>query len=162
MVNNSLPKTQKYIIFKIHSYWYVISTAAVIKIVNCPPASTVETANIGIVQLGPHTIQLLDLDQMTNSDTSQKESAVKPFLIVLKSNTNKFFGIALKSPPDLIDLPSNVLTPVSLEKSFNPKNPWISHVGVINKDDDSRTLLQLDLEKILEQRLDESNLNSIY
>jgi purine-binding chemotaxis protein CheW len=161
MYNDRQSEVVKFILFKVSSYWYVVPAITILKIVNCPAPSEGEIKGLGIVQLGPHTIQLLDLNQILDHPSNHISSEEASFLLVFKGQENQFFGITLSTPPDLIDLPLNTLTSVSSEKKFTSQNPWISHVGVITIGNDKRTLLQLDLGKISQQRLEEPSPSTI-
>lgn len=147
---------KKYITFQIASYWYVIPTSAVLKILHCPPVTEGKVIDLGIIQLGPHTIRLIDINQIFEHNKEHTISKEPLFLLVFRYQENTFFGITLSAPPDLIDLTPNILKSVSLQNRFNFHNPWISHVGVTTIEDDNRTLLELDLERIFQQELENS------
>ena len=57
------PEIGKFITFEVANYWFALPMEAVLKIVNCPPPSQGGTVGIGLVQLGSHTVRLLNLHQ---------------------------------------------------------------------------------------------------
>lgn len=154
MRSESFPKYQKYITFPLANYWCVVPVAEILKIVNCPSFEQGGVVELGVVQLGPHTIQLLDLYQLFEGATRTKTSTPSTCLIVLQAKNKALWGILLETLPDLIELLPTDLKPVSLDEHFTTHSPWISHVGVLSKSDDSRTFLQLDLMSMLQQSLE--------
>ncbi|MEM1239185.1 MAG: chemotaxis protein CheW [Cyanobacteria bacterium P01_H01_bin.26] len=160
MNSGHISETRKFITFQISSYWYVIPMAAVLKIVNCPPKHEGGLVGFGVVQIGPHTIQLLNLHRIFEPDANTQLPEEAPFLVVLQSQENKLWGITLDAPPDLIDLPLAALKPVSLDEHFKLQSPWISHVGVIDSQAGKRTLLRLDMKAIFQQNVEHLTVSS--
>ncbi|MEM7065159.1 MAG: chemotaxis protein CheW [Cyanobacteria bacterium P01_B01_bin.77] len=150
---------KKYISFQVASYWYVIPVTEILKVVNCPPPSQGGVVGLGVVQLGPHTIQLLDLEQLFGSEAIARENLKSTYLVVLQRQENTLWGIALGAPPDLVELSSAVLKPFALAEHGTSQNPWISHVGVISEQTCKRTYLQLDLDTLLQPKVDRSILD---
>ena len=146
----------KYVTFQVASYWYVIPVTEILKIVNCPPPSQGGMVGLGLVQLGPHTIQLVDLNQIFEHELTNTVSITPSFLIVLHQQENTLWGIALDTPPDLIELSSNDLKPVSLAEHSAPQSPWITHVGVVNKQNSEQAFLQLDLRALFRHKVKQS------
>ncbi|MEM7793423.1 MAG: chemotaxis protein CheW [Cyanobacteria bacterium P01_C01_bin.118] len=152
-MDTNKPTTKKFIIFEIGGYWFVMPMTSVLKIVNCPPPSQGGTVGIGLVQLGAHTVRLLDLYQAFGRRT-QVMPAEAPFLIVVRNPQKELWGIAVDIPPDLIELPLAIFKPVSLEPPFNDKTNWISHMAVISHKGRDRTLLLLDVHAIFQHGLE--------
>ena len=151
-MKNNTPETEKFITFEVAGYWFVLPMAAVLKIVNCPPPSQGGTVGIGLVQLGSHTIRLLDLHQEfgRSSDTIPEQA---PFLVVVHNPQKELWGIALDVPPDLIELPLSTFKPVSLEPPFDHKTNWISHMAIVSDKKTDRTLLLLDVHAVFQHRI---------
>ena len=147
MDNNTL-KTAKFITFKVVDYWFALPMAAVLKIVNCPPPDKGGVVTLGMVQLGSHTIQLLDLHDVLGLVADSTPPAQAPFLLVLRSTKKKLWGIALDTPPDLSELPLNTFQAVSRDNRFTPKKQWISHIATVSEQEINRTLLLLNLKEI--------------
>ena len=150
-MDKTLSKIAKMITFKIADHWFALPMAAVLKIVNCPPVDQGGIVNLGMVQLGAHTIHLLDLHSTFGLGSAPLALTQTPFLLVLRGSQKKLWGIVLEAPPDLIDLPNTLFKSVSTDKRFSPKKQWISHIAVISKQDISRTLLLLDLKAVFQQ-----------
>ncbi len=149
-MDKTLSKIAKMITFKIAAHWFALPMAAVLKIVNCPPVDQGGIVNLGMVQLGAHTIHLLDLHSTFGLGSAPSALTQTPFLLVLRGSQKKLWGIVLEAPPDLIDLPNTLFKSVSTDKRFSPKKQWISHIAVISKQDISRTLLLLDLKAVFQ------------
>ncbi|MEL6334949.1 MAG: chemotaxis protein CheW [Cyanobacteria bacterium J06626_26] len=139
-MDKKISKIAKIITFKIADHWFALPMATVLKIVNCPPVDQGGIVNLGMVQLGSHTIHLLDLYSTFGLGADPSALTQTPFLLVLRGSQKKLWGIVLEAPPDLIDLPNTLFKSVSTDKRFTPKKQWISHIAVISKQDISRTL----------------------
>ena len=149
-MDKTLSKVAKIITFKIADHWFALPMTTVLKIVNCPPSDQGGIVNLGMVQLGSHTIHLLNLYSTFGLGTDVPVRTQTPFLLVLRGTRKKLWGIVLETPPDLIDLPNTLFKSVSTDERFTPKKQWISHIAVISKQDISRTLLLLDLKAIFQ------------
>ena len=147
-MDNSTPTLTKFITFQTAGHWFALPMAAILRIVNCPPPDKGGVVTFGVVQLGSHTVQLLDLYGIFGVGTNATLPDQVPFLLVLQSDQKRLWGIALESPPDLIELPLTAFQSVSSDKNFFPRKQWISHIAVVSELDVSRTLLLLDLEAV--------------
>ena len=143
----------KLVTFKIADYWMALPMKAILKIVNCPSPNQGGITPLGIVQLGSHTIHLLDLNSVFCFDTYATSPQSPQFLLVLCGIQNRLWGIALESPPDLIELPISEFQAISTDSRFASKKRWISHVAVLAEQEISRTLLLLDLKAALQPEL---------
>ena len=141
-------KIIKFITFKVADYWFSLPIAAVLKIVNCPPPEKGGIITLGVVQLGSHTIQLLDLYSMFDLDADAKIPNQLSFLLVLRNTQKKLWGIALDTPPDLIELPLSNFQAVPQNKYFATKRQWVSHIAVVSEQGINRTLLLLNLKSL--------------
>ena len=141
-------KIIKFITFKVADYWFSLPIAAVLKIVNCPPPEKGGIITLGVVQLGSHTIQLLDLYSMFDLDADAKTPNQLSFLLVLRNTQKKLWGIALDTPPDLIELPLSNFQAVPQNKYFATKRQWVSHIAVVSEQGINRTLLLLNLKSL--------------
>ncbi|MGD1952719.1 MAG: chemotaxis protein CheW [Leptolyngbyaceae cyanobacterium] len=145
------PEIGKFITFEVAGYWFVLPVTAILKIVNCPPPSQGGTIDIGLVQLGSHTIRLLNLHRELSYTAKVKTapSGNAPFLVVVQDPQKELWGITLNAPPDLVELPLTLFKPVALETPFDHKTNWISHMAIESGSD--RTLLLLDVHAIFQQ-----------
>ena len=147
-MDNKPSKIIKFITFKVADYWFSLPIAAVLKIVNCPPPEKGGIITLGVVQLGSHTIQLLDLYSMFDLDADAKTPNQLSFLLVLRNTQKKLWGIALDTPPDLIELPLSNFQAVPQNKYFATKRQWVSHIAVVSEQGINRTLLLLNLKSL--------------
>ncbi|MEM8610978.1 MAG: chemotaxis protein CheW [Cyanobacteria bacterium P01_H01_bin.105] len=146
MDDTSTSKVAKIITFKVADHWFALPMDTVLKIVNCPSPNRGGMVNLGLVQLGSHTIHLLDVYRTVGLSSGAEPLGQPPFLLVLRNNQKKLWGLPLEAPPDLIELPCKVFNPVSTDKHFMSKKQWISHIAVISDQTTNRTLLLLDLK----------------
>lgn len=150
--SSSKSKIGKFVTFKIADYWFALPMTAVLKIVNCPPPDQGGIVPMGVVQLSSHTIQLLDLYRTFSLGPNAISSNSASFLLVLRSAHSKLWGIALHTPPDLIQLPLTAFKSVSLDKRFAPQPSWISHIAIIADHDFKQTLLFLNLKTVFQPK----------
>ncbi|MEM9805635.1 MAG: chemotaxis protein CheW [Cyanobacteria bacterium P01_D01_bin.56] len=143
-------RTVKFITFRVADYWFALPIKAIQKIINCPSQSEGGVVQLGMVQLGSHTVQLLDLYSAFGLGDHAKLPEQTPFLIVLRGLQNKFWGIVLESPPDLVEIPLDKFQAISADQRFVPKRQWISHIAILSEQKISRTLLFLDLNAIFQ------------
>ena len=144
-MDNPTAEIEKFIIFNVADYWFLLPVTAILRIVNCPPVTQGGTVGIGLVQLGSHTIRLLNLYPEVGHGAAVPSPDHAPFLVVVRNPQKELWGIALKQPPDLIELPLTVFKPVALETPFDHKTNWISHMAVVSEKESDRTLLLLDV-----------------
>ncbi|MEM7065165.1 MAG: chemotaxis protein CheW [Cyanobacteria bacterium P01_B01_bin.77] len=148
-MDNDTSAIVKFITFKVADYWFALPMETILKVINCPPLEQGGIVPLGIVQLGTHTIQLLDLHGVFGLGNIPSPRQL-PFLLVLRGANNKLWGITLESPPDLVELSLAAFHSVSVDRRFLPKKQWISHIAMISGQD-GRTLLLLDLKAIFQQ-----------
>ena len=60
-VSEETPKTTQYIIFDLLNYRFAIPSHKILKVVATPPASKGGLVSLGLVQLGPYSIQIIDI-----------------------------------------------------------------------------------------------------
>lgn len=149
-MENTTPEIEKFITFEVANYWFVLPMAAILKIVNCPPPSQGGTVGIGLVQLGSHTIRLLNLYREVGKSAAVDHA---PFLVVIRNPQKELWGITLDEPPDLVELPLSIFKPVSLETPFDHKTNWISHMALVSDQECDRTLLLLDVHAVFQHTI---------
>ena len=147
-MDNKPSQIIKFITFKVADYWFSLPIAAVLKIVNCPPPEKGGIVTLGVVQLGSHTIQLLDLYSMFDLDADAKTLEKSSFLLVLRNAQKKLLGITLDTPPDLIELSLSNFQSVPKNNYSAAKRRWVSHIAVVSEQGISRTLLLLNLKAL--------------
>lgn len=144
---------EKFAVFSVADYRFALPITTILKIVNCPPLNQGGTVGLGLVQLGSHTIRLLNLYREFGCSPKEPPEEVS-FLIVVRSPQKELWGITLDMPPDLVELPPTTFRPVSLEMPFNHKTNWISHMAMVSDHKScDRTLLLLDVHAIFQSGL---------
>ena len=148
---DSPAEVTQYITFKLADYLLALPSQKILKIVATPPPEQGGLVGIGLVQLGQHSIQILDLSKLLDLKEPSKEAASQnpPFLVVFQDNAEDLWGIALPEPPDLMNVPDYALKPVPSEKRLARMLRWVSHLVTYDLNSDRHTLLLLDLSVIL-------------
>lgn len=146
-------KIGKFIVFKIASYHWALPISDVLKVVNCSTLIDQGFRKLGMVQLGHHVIKILDL-QPSNSDHLPELSNSQTFLVITRNAQGELCGIVLESPPNLIEVPLEMMR--SFPKSESPSKcfDWVSNVVVISQETISTTLFLLDVRLINTARHD--------
>lgn len=178
-VFEDLPETTQYITFDLGGYRFAIPSDEILKIVATPPSSQGGLVGLGLVQLGPYSIQVIDLfsllslnsannkdnprpsasssralEQRKKLEDNQHNDAL-PFLVVLQGKTSDLWGVALSEPPDLIEVPNYALKPVPAQRRLTPSLRWVSHIVSYDLDKDRHSLLVLDLSSVMTPQADQ-------
>ena len=149
-MDNNAPKAARLITFTLGDYWIGIPMASVLRVVNCPPPDRGGNLNIGVVQLGEHTVRLLNLrSQMALPDVASPNEEM-PFLLVIWGLQQSLWGIALDKPPELLELPADLFKPVESDKRLSAKLQWFSHIAAVTDNEMSGTLMVLDLKAVFQ------------
>lgn len=147
---DSSPEDTQYVTFKLADYLIALPSQKILKIVATPPSDQGSLASIGLVQLGQHSIQILDLAKFFGLKEPSEESRQNlPFLVVFQDKAQELWGIALPEPPDLMKVPDYALRPVPPEKRLTQILQWVSHVVTYDLNSNRHTLLLLDLSAVL-------------
>lgn len=144
-------KIERFITFKVADHWFALPMDSVLKVVNCPPSDQGGLITLCMVKLGSHTIQLLDLRKIFGLGAEMTPPSQASFLLVLRSTQKTLWGIALDTPPDLLELPPTAFQSVSADDHVVSRRPWISHIAVVFEQEGSRTLSLLNLKAVLEK-----------
>ncbi|MEN8443705.1 MAG: hypothetical protein ABG776_01710 [Cyanobacteria bacterium J06555_13] len=174
-VDDNAPEITQYITFKLSGYLFALPTREVLRIVATPPPSQGGLIKMGMVQLGPYSIEMIDLPSLlalkdspkdkhsawpsvassraleNRKQTIAKEASHQnpPFLIVLQNAEKDLWGIAVYEPPDLMEVPDYALKPVPSQHRLTRALRWVSHVVSYDLNSDRHSLLILDLSIIL-------------
>ncbi|MEL7313453.1 MAG: chemotaxis protein CheW [Cyanobacteria bacterium J06559_3] len=150
--------TQKYIAFPVADRSLALPLRSVLRVLRHEPDNHDEALNtLGLLQIGRHTIRVLNLHQWLTPTFAPQDAAPAPFLIVARSAEWEPFGVWADGLPDLVELPPDMLR--SLPSSARAASGFldlISHTAVIPQTDgSSQTLLLLDIPKVLKARAPE-------
>lgn len=144
------PEIGKFIVFMIADYLVALPMVTVLKVVNCPPELNGNLRSAGLVQMGQHSIAVLDLHQkFTSSQVPQLNRS--PFLVITQIVRGELCGIPVDEPPNIVDLPRDSIR--ALPKSYHQIGPLnldiFSHVAVLSEEEKTFMIFLLDLNRVL-------------
>jgi len=146
---NAVSGTTQFITFSFASYLFAIPSKHIVKVVPMPSHSQGGLIDIGFVQLGQYSIQMLNLPELvelthklTSNEYTSKDNS---FLLVLQNNEQNLFGMTLATPPDLLEIHSDKLQAVPAHQRQSGTLQWISHVATHTKTTTKKIVLMLDL-----------------
>lgn len=150
-------KTGKFIVFKIADYLLALPISDVLKVVNCPPAANYELRTMGLVRLGQHTIRVLDFHQQLSSGGLPQLPGNPPFLVITRTPVGELYGISVDSPPDLVELPLEMMQ--SLPKSDRQSSALdiVSHAAVVSQEKVTGTIFLLDMKRVMNTGINDSH-----
>lgn len=173
-VFEEVPETTQYITFDLSNYRFAIPSHNIVKIVATPPANQGGLVSLGLVQLGPYSIQIIDIEALLSLNSAADKDNPRPsatssrslekrkktddelseenpsFLVVLQNALQEdLWGVALTEPPDLIEVPDYALKPVPAQKRLGRSLRWVSHIVNYDLNSERHSLLVLDLSPIL-------------
>ncbi len=149
---------EQLIVFRVASYLFALPVKEVLQVVNCPPQTSYEVSQLGLVQLGQHMIKVVDLHRQCNSGNFSQLLNGQLFLVITRNPQGGFCGIPVCEPPDLIELPSDRLR--SLPPSEQPFGVLqiVSRVAVLTQRSVTTTIFLLDMQQALTANLPDSQL----
>ncbi len=149
-------KTDKFIVFKVADFLLALSINDVLKVVNCPPAVNKGLKTMGLVQLGCHTIRVLDLHQQLSLDGLSELSDQPPFLVITRTREAELYAISVNEPPDLVELPMEMMQ--SLPKSDRQSTALriVSHAAVVSQGEVPMTIFLLDMKRVTNTAINDS------
>lgn len=170
ITEDNAPESTQYITFNLAGYLFGLPSREILRVVATPPANKGGLISMGVVQLGPYSIQIIDLmSLLALNDTSNRPSMSSsralenrkrapvtnpnqnpPFLVVLQNDEGEFWGISLHEPPDLMDVPNYALKPLPAHRRTTQSLQWVSHIVSYDLNSDRHSLLVLDLSLILD------------
>lgn len=138
----------KFIVFKIADCLVALPMSDVLKVVNCPPVDNGGLRAMGLVQLGRHTIRVLDLHQQLSPKELSPSSKNQPFLVISRSSQGELVGISVNEPPNLMELPRESMRCIPHSERKSGGLELISHAAVISQKEVTTTILLLDLKRV--------------
>jgi purine-binding chemotaxis protein CheW len=140
------PTIDKFIVFKIADCLLGLPMNNVLKVINSPALNNGGLSAMGLVQLGRHTIRVLDLYQQLNPKEPLPSPGNQPFLVITRSPQGELFGISVDEPPNLMELPRESLRSVPQSERQSGVRKLISHAAVISQKEATTTIFLLDLK----------------
>ena len=102
-------EVKRFIVFKVLEYYWALPIDSVLRVVNCSLDINRELIRMGVIQVGRHVIRALDLHQRLSFGPLPQNSRKPPFLIITRSAEGELCGIPVDDPPDLMDIPKEML-----------------------------------------------------
>jgi chemotaxis signal transduction protein len=140
-------KAEKFITFNVADYCLALPIAEVLQVVKFPASEHPELSRMGLVQLGRHTIRMLDLHQQLRLDPRQ--SSPLPFLLITHSPVRELSAIPVGEPPSLIEFPLESMQPLPQSNQQSGMLAIASHVAVISQEGVTKTIFLVDINRIL-------------
>lgn len=139
----------KFIVFTIADHLLALPIATVLKVVNCPPANNGDPSTTGLIQIGHHTLVVLDLHQKLANSYAPKLTRKNPFLVITQVLQGELYAIPVDEPPNLVEL-----TRDSLRASPKSSHQYglldiVSHIAVLSEEEKSFTIFILDINRTL-------------
>jgi purine-binding chemotaxis protein CheW len=162
----------KFIVFKIANYRLALPINKVLKIVSFSPEANRDLSTMGLVQLGRHTIKLLDFHQdlygksrnftaLLTGD-SPPESKKQQFLVIVRKSPGEFCGILVDEPPDLMEFPQEIIrTLPQSEKRGKGILSMVSHAAIISQEKLTTTIFILDVQRVVDSEIIDSRLPAL-
>lgn len=138
----------KFIVFKIADCLLALPMSNAIKVVNCPPMNSGGLRAMGLVQLGRHTIRVLDLHQQLSLKGLPQSPENQAFLVITRGSQGELFGIPVNAPPNLMELPRESMRSIPQSERQSGALEMISHAAVISQAEVTTTIFLLDLKRV--------------
>lgn len=139
---------EKLIIFAIATYHLALPIDQVLRVINYPTDTSEPLEKIGLIQCGRHTIRVVNLYQQFQLEAAHADQPL-PFLMLIRGINQELCGIPVASPPDVVEISIDALQPLEWTSTTSPLLEAISHTAVIHQDDQVRSILLLDLYRML-------------
>ncbi len=141
--------TNKFIVFKIGDCPMALPLNDVLKVVNYPSETSGGLRDLGLVQLGKHTIRVLDFHRYLTPKTLASIGDRKSFLVITRTPEGELCGIVVDEPPNLIELQSEMIRSLPTSESHSGLLQMVSHAAVLSDEDTTTTIFLLDIKRIL-------------
>lgn len=134
---NTTAEESKFITFHLGGYLFALPSQDVLKIVVTPVPEQGGMVNMGLVQLGQYSIQVLELQSLLKLEhpAGDREISDPTFLIILRAEQG-LWGIVVNQSPDLMNLSNSTLKPVPTSKRIAGALKGISHIVTYESDAD--------------------------
>lgn len=143
MKNNQKTTTvDKFIVFKIADYLLALPMNDVLKVVNFPLSSNLKA--MGLVQLGQHTIRILDLHRQLSSGDISSLANNPPFLLIIRNPQGELCGIGVDKTPNLMELPLEIMRSVPHSSGQSSILEIVSHAAILSQEEATTTVFLLD------------------
>jgi chemotaxis signal transduction protein len=133
----------KLIVFEVTDYLFAFPLQVVTQVITCPPIVSTTQTGLGLVNLGPQSISVVDLEQELARQSTSFRSMPQRFLILTKTRAGETFGIPIRQPPVLMEVLRASIQ--SLPISYRQTNPLgiASHMVVLPETEGSLKIFVL-------------------
>ncbi|TBR60987.1 hypothetical protein B4U84_09215 [Westiellopsis prolifica IICB1] len=142
-------QVEKFITFTVADYWLALPIKAVLKVVTCPVGDDQKLNQMGLIQIGRHLIQVVDLHQYLSREAVNQLAKSQAFLLITPISQTELCGILTYEPPDLIELSLEMMQPLSQSYYQSGLLEIVSHAVVVAQEKGTKTIFLLDLQLVL-------------
>jgi hypothetical protein len=150
---HSESRIEKFIVFIVAEYHLALPVGAVLQVVTRPPTNS-ELDKAGLVQVGRHVVQQLDLHRHLGASAHQSEA--RPFFVITHNWQGGLWAIPVNEPPNLAEFSLELL------RSLPPPDPShqypdehqsnilsiASHAATMTQDDRTTTVFLINLKRL--------------
>ncbi|PMB53828.1 hypothetical protein CEN39_02320 [Fischerella thermalis CCMEE 5201] len=142
-------KAEKFITFTVADYCLALPIKAVLKVVTCPVKDNHKLSKMGLIQIGRHVIRVLDLHQRLGIEDAHQLTKSQSFLLITSFYQAELCGILIYEPPDLLELPLEMMQPLSQSYYQSSLLEIVSHAIVVSQEKATKTIFLLDMQQVL-------------
>jgi purine-binding chemotaxis protein CheW len=155
-MHNESP-VDRLIVFQVSKNLFALPIEDVLKVVNYPATDSSGLREMGLIQLGRYTIRVIDLQQQFNSKGISQSFNHSPFLMIMRSPWGELCGILVDEPPNLVELPREMLRSVPQSEYQSGVLKLVSHTAVVPQKNGTTTIFLLDIKRVLNPTVHESS-----
>ncbi|BAZ70517.1 MAG: chemotaxis protein CheW [Pelatocladus maniniholoensis HA4357-MV3] len=141
-------QSEKFITFTVADYCLALPIKAVLKVLTCPVGDDHKLSKMGLIQVGRHIIRVLDLHQYLGREDVHQLPKKQAFLLITPISQAELYGILIYEPPDLIELPLEMMQPLSQSHYQSSLLDIFSHAIVVSQEKATKTIFLLDLQQV--------------
>ena len=140
----------KAISFTIAGYRLALPLKAVLRVVNCPVELRDLSSPLELVHLGSHAIAVLNLHSHLALKQTNPTSSGQQFLVVTRSPQDEYCAIRVDAPPDLVELPLNMVR--KLPEPYRNGHPLniAGQVAVLPQGKATLVIFLLDMQRVMD------------
>ncbi|NJK53882.1 MAG: chemotaxis protein CheW [Leptolyngbyaceae cyanobacterium SU_3_3] len=129
---------EKFIAFAVSDYRLALPIATVLQVVKCPLNPNRELSKMGLIQIGQHTIRVVDLHQQLGLEKSDQVS--RPFLLITQSSSKDLSAIPVGEPPSLIEFSLERMQQLPLSTHQPGVLAIASHAAIVSNEEATTTI----------------------
>jgi chemotaxis signal transduction protein len=154
-LQSSESQPRKFVTFTIAEYRLALPLERIVRVINYPVRISPEMSKLGLLQIGSHTIRLVNFSQDTplrenlpgnlpgNLPENLQLSKTPPFLVIARDSQGAICGIPVDQPPDLIEIPTERMQLLPQSNRHPAAIQAASHIAVISQDKDTTPIFLL-------------------